>query len=142
MMHRLYLQHRCRQPLKVLKNKHLITCNAAPFTTKDDHVPTREMDPQQLDNAANDTHGAALEAGGPLLAPLHALDAVASLLRRHALAGDEDLALPHAAVNIDIPDLDPDRAVCGACEPAVDLPYKEEEDQKWASKVGLEEGRG
>ena len=36
--------------------------------------------------------------------------------------------------------LDVEWAVCGAGEPAVDLPYKEEEDQQWAGEVGLEEG--
>lgn len=93
-------------------------------------------------NTANNAHGAALEASGPLLAPLHALNAVASLLRGHALAGNEDLTLPHAAVDIDVLDLNVEWAVRGAGEPAVDLPRKEEEDQKWASKVGLEEGGG
>lgn len=94
------------------------------------------------DNAANYAHGAALEACGLLLAPLHALDAVAPLFGGHALAGDESLALPHAAVDIDVPDLDPDWAVGGASEPAVDLPDKVEEDQEWAGKVILEEDGG
>lgn len=93
-------------------------------------------------DAPNYAHGAALEASGLLLAPLHALDAVAPLFRGHALAGDEDLALPHAAVDVDVPDLDPNWAVRGASEPAVDLPHKVEEDQQWAGEVGLEESGG
>lgn len=99
------------------------------------------MDPRRLSNdTPHNCHSAALEALRLLLAPLHALDAVAPLFGGHALAGDENLALPHAAVDIDVPDLNPDWAVRGACEPAVDLPHKVEEDQQWASKVGLEEG--
>jgi len=111
------------------------------------HTPPRTISAQReaailgaLDDGTNNGHGTALEALGLLLAPLHALDAVASLFRGHALARDESLALPHAAVDVDVLNLDPDRAVRRASEPAVDLPHEVEEDQQWASKVSLEEG--
>ena len=72
----------------------------------------REGDPRRpLDDAANYAHGTALEACGLLLASLHAFDAVAPLFGGHALARNESLALPHAAVDVDILDLDPDWTV-------------------------------
>jgi hypothetical protein len=95
-----------------------------------------------LDDTPDDAHGAVLKALGLLLAPLHALDAVAPLFGGHALARNESLSLPHATVDIDIVDLDPDGAVGGACEPTPDLPHQEEEHQKRASKVGLKKAAG
>jgi len=134
-----------RRQLKALEEKHLNYMQQSIFSPPRISIcltSGRKKCSGKSNNASDYAHGAALEASGLLLAPLHAFDAVAPLFGGHAVAGDESLALPHAAVDVDIPDLDPDWAVGGASEPAVYLPHKVEEDQQGAGKVVLEEDGG
>jgi hypothetical protein len=55
-------------------------------------------------------------------------------------AADLHLALAHAGVDVDVADLDVERAVLGDSEPGVDLPGEVEEDEEGAREVVLEEG--
>ena len=59
---------------------------------------------------------------------------------RDVAATDLHLALAHARIDIDIADLDVERAVLGDAEPGVDLPGEVEEDEEGAGEVVLEEG--
>ena len=100
------------------------------------HPPERN-----LEYAPNNTHDMVL-GRLLLLRILHLLDASAPGRRRDAVAADGELALPHAAVDVDVLEADEHGAVGGALEPAVALPAEEEEDEQRPGEVELEESLG
>ena len=61
---------------------------------------------------------------------------------RNTITTNSELALPHASVDVDILELDEQRAVGGALEPAVKLPPAVQDDQQGAGEVELEESLG
>ena len=67
-------------------------------------------------------------------------DALPTDIIRDVATADLHLALAHAGVDIDVADLDVERAVLGDSEPGVDLPGEVEEDEEGAREVVLEEG--
>lgn len=61
---------------------------------------------------------------------------------RNPIPTNSELPFPHASVDIDILELDEQRAVGGALEPAVKLPPAVQDDQQGAGEVELEESLG
>jgi hypothetical protein len=72
----------------------------------------------------------------------HLLDTGAPGRRRDAVAADGELSFPHARVDIDILQLDEQRAIRGAFEPAVNLPAGVQDDEQGAGEVEPEERLG
>lgn len=100
----------------------------------------RESEYPTSEDTSDNAHDMFLHAG-VMLDPLHFLNAGTSCLWVGVLATDRGLRVPHASVEVDVLDWDPQWAVCRAGEPAVDLPNEVQEDEKRAGEVKLEEGR-
>lgn len=101
----------------------------------------RESGYPTSENTSDNAHDMFLHAR-VMLDPLHLLNAGTSCLRVGVLATDRRLRIPHASVDVNVLDRDPQRAVCRAGEPAVDLPNEVQEDEKRAGEIKLEEGGG
>jgi len=69
-------------------------------------------------------------------------NACSSLVGRDIWATDEPLFLAHASVDIDVLDLNIERAMGRDIEPGIQLPAEVEKDEEGASEIGLEEGGG
>lgn len=118
--------HQCRSTLTTrFHRKHFADSNYSSFSS--------------LEDTPNNTHNLTLPTTPPNLLPqlIHTLPAH---LRIRVLAADRDLAVPHASVDIDLVNGDPQRAVFGALEPGVNLPHEIEEDEQGAGEVEVEEG--
>jgi hypothetical protein len=97
---------------------------------------------QPLEECVNHGHEAALDAGHLLLV-LKLLDARASCVRINTLTANQvPLLLPHAGVDVDILDCNPQRAMLRNVDPTVNLPAQVQGDEERRRHVSFEKGLG